>query len=288
MTKNSEINNNLEEFEESETDNNTECDEMDNDTECEYSDNYIIKAIATIVYYRHKYEYDIDVPYYIVKDQLSTYYDVYLTDEELDEIVERSGCFKSKYKHFINAYDLPMLYNIRTALSDFGENLSNKAGDLADDFIYYSPTILLVSVAATVGGTLLLCHHVAKENEKYHNSTLVIDDEEYQMSDIYTVYNADEIHYCTRKIVSVNERTAVDVDGEPYSYREDKYAYYDIITGEKICEDHENGYYYEPMLEVLKQDEMKSYDYAMTYDEAEETVTLDRVLSREPSHTRVG
>ena len=49
MTKNSEINNNLEEFEESETDNNTECDEMDNDTECEYSDNYIIKAIATII-----------------------------------------------------------------------------------------------------------------------------------------------------------------------------------------------------------------------------------------------
>ena len=80
MTKNSEINNNLEEFEESETDNNTECDKMDNDTECEYSDNYIIKAIATIVYYRHKYEYDIDVPYYIVKDQLSTYYDVYEHD----------------------------------------------------------------------------------------------------------------------------------------------------------------------------------------------------------------
>lgn len=125
--------------------------------------------------------------------------------------------------------------------------------------------------------------------EKYDNAKVVHMQNEYNLDDIYVVYNKDQVWFCTRKIfnISTAEKTISASflgtgTSETYEYRKKIYEYLDIKTGQKICQDDEKDFFIEKLRAVYSSSEAKEDNYSVNLKELEEEKDLDNLLSREP------
>lgn len=124
--------------------------------------------------------------------------------------------------------------------------------------------------------------------EKYNNSNIIYMDNSYSIQDVYVIYNVDTVWFCTRKLEKVTENSSVYGyenrrygQTNEYYYREEIYGYYDIITGEKICQDHEDGFYLEALIDVYSKEESKYHNYNVDLGNLQDEVTIDELLSEE-------
>lgn len=131
------------------------------------------------------------------------------------------------------------------------------------------------------------------ETINYPNSKFVTDSGQYNLSDIYVVYNVDNTYFCTRDLVKVTEADSVNGNfsmgngkvGE-YYYRDDIYDYYDVKTGNKICQDHEDGFYIEKLTDFYNMHSMRDRKYSISISEVENEINNDYLLSRNPGIRR--
>ena len=171
----------------------------------------------------------------------------------------------------------------------------NNKGHLSDQLLY----VLSVPVAiAIVGGILAApCYVHDVHRMKVEDSKVVFDSTEYNsvynLEDIYAVYSVNTINYCTRKLEAITQGENVkgetnlgfgSVDGT--YYRDNIYAYYDVKTGEKICKDHDYGYYMEPVSQFYTYKQAKDQNYTFNYNQITDDVDLEFLLSREPEKTK--
>lgn len=118
---------------------------------------------------------------------------------------------------------------------------------------------------------------------------------QFPVKDVYVVYSTDSVDFCTKKVDVVTEGDKVEGNmnslfgsgsGEvgEYYYRDVIYGYYDIEDGAKVCEDHEYGYYTEPLNDVFdyRQECIKNQDARISVETIKNDVTLDYLLSRDP------
>ena len=174
------------------------------------------------------------------------------------------------------------------------ERLQNKFNIVIDTIKDNIGVIVVVASAVVfVGGYAGLIINGINLNEKYENSIVVDSDKEYSMKDIYVVYSVDEVHFCTRSIHKITEDDKIhgkfargygSID--EYYYRDEIYDYYDIKTGNKICEDHQDGFYIEGLMNFYGNFDMKDRGYKIGIDEITNDIDNDYLLSREPEMRR--
>ncbi len=148
-------------------------------------------------------------------------------------------------------------------------------------------TVILLSTPVVMLGANIV------ENERYENclnSTVVYDDKEYQMGNMYIVYNADNVYFCTRNLEKVTDAKVTEEAGnddvDAYYHRDEIYDYFDVRTGDKICSDHEAGFYIEGLSDFYSVSDMKEKNYQINLDEVSENVNIDSLLSRDPGIRR--
>lgn len=117
-------------------------------------------------------------------------------------------------------------------------------------------------------------------DENYYNSNVAYNDTEFPMRDIYIVYNMDSVYFCNRHIIKITEAKKEAITRD-YYYRDEIYDYYDIRTGEKICQDHEDGFYIEELFGFYDRFYMKSKNFNIELDEVANDINLEFLLSRE-------
>ena len=71
-----------------------------------------------------------------------------------------------------------------------------------------------------------------------------------------------------------------------YYYRDDIYDYYDVQTGNRICQDHEDGFYVEKLTDFYTAYDMKKVGYSISISDVEDKINNDYLLSREPEIRR--
>ena len=174
---------------------------------------------------------------------------------------------------------------------------TNNKGNIQDYLVFGGVAAFAISVAAVL---VVSGYKVRTTNNNIENSTLKLNsgevEQEYEYKNVYVVYNADDVFFCNRKVVGVNEVTKTNSQfirgtGEvkEYQTREEVYGYFDIKTGEKICEDHEQGFYIENLSTVYKMknsDEFRKAPESKSYDDVSEEIDADYLLSRPASSIR--
>lgn len=174
------------------------------------------------------------------------------------------------------------------------ERLQNKF-NIAIDSIRDNIGEIAIAAASivVVGGMIGLTINGINLNKKYENSILVDNDKEYSMKDIYVVYTKDEVHFCTRNLHKIHEEEKIHGEFrrgyggvDEYYYRDEVYDYYDIKTGNKICEDHQDGFYIEKLMDFYGKLDMKGRNYKIGVDEITNDIDNDYLLSRDPGLRR--
>lgn len=235
---------------------------------------------------------DIDdvVLYDIIRDSVMKKNSEKLTKEEIEEIIDYiKNSDKFRYENGI--------YNIDKKLS-FKEKLE-VTNNVAINYVKNNDALEIFRTGLTVAsfitvivvGVICIDRGIKKniDNENYNKAVIVYKDNNYDINDLYVVYSIEGVCFCNRKLNKVTENSAVNGEsifgfGEVSDnyYRDEIYAYYDVKNGNKVCEDHEDGYYIEKLSDLSLQDIFKSHDYKMLLNEIEQEINLDYLLSREP------
>ena len=148
----------------------------------------------------------------------------------------------------------------------------------------------VAAILTTVG----VCMYInSEEANNYSRSKFITDSGQYNLSDIYVVYDVNNTYFCTRNLVKIKETDSVDGNfrygtgnvGE-YYYRDDIYDYYDVQTGNRICQDHEDGFYVEKLTDFYTAYDMKKVGYSISISDVEDKINNDYLLSREPEIRR--
>ena len=174
---------------------------------------------------------------------------------------------------------------------------TNNKGNIQDAIVFGGISSFVIGVTAVA---IASGFEVRTTINNIENSTLKLRpngvEQEYEYKDVYVVYNAEDVFFCNRKVVAVNEVTKTSGQftrgtGEvrEYQTREEVYGYFDIKTGEKICEDHEQGFYIENLSTVYKMknsDEFRTGPESKSYDEVAEDIDTEYLLSRPASSIR--
>ncbi len=111
---------------------------------------------------------------------------------------------------------------------------------------------------------------------------VVCNDTDYSIHAVYVVYNTDNVWFCTRKLAKIIVAEKEVVQRYGYHYRDLIYDYYDLKTGEKICQDHEENFYIESIDSLYTYDDVKEHNGNISYEELVNEQTLDNLLSRDP------
>ena len=152
-----------------------------------------------------------------------------------------------------------------------------------------------------IGATVFVCgiglvagisgiNKMSEISENCSNAQLITDDSEYNLEDVYVVYNNTDTHFCTRKnLQKITEDTKVKgglFETNEYYYRDEIYGYYDIKTGDKVCQDHEDGFYIENLKDFYSTGDLYVMDYKVNLNDVEKEINNDYLLSREPKLKR--
>ncbi|MBR5370208.1 MAG: hypothetical protein IK137_02770 [Bacilli bacterium] len=153
--------------------------------------------------------------------------------------------------------------------------------------------VLLGIVGGIVAVPINVTNKRDKEWQRYENAKFVTDLCQYNLSDIYVVYDVNNAYFCTRKLEKITEEDSINGNfdlgtgsvGE-YYYRDDIYGYYEVNTGNKMCMDHEDGFYIEKLTDFYDVDDMKIRDYSISISEVENEINNEFLLSRTPKMKR--
>ncbi|MBO5096231.1 MAG: hypothetical protein J6B98_05090 [Bacilli bacterium] len=158
--------------------------------------------------------------------------------------------------------------------------------------------LIPISVGAVIAiGTVLIFSNEYKERAEllemvnnFPHTTITYQDETYNIREVFAVYNNEQVWFCTAKLAEITEdeklygyfgRFGSGTVGE-YYYREEIYEYYDIKTGEKICREHDEGFYIESIYPMYNMYSAREQNYTTTLENVENSFDIDYLLSREP------
>lgn len=161
-----------------------------------------------------------------------------------------------------------------------------------------------ISVIAVLAAGVVICtaffggiyYMFKSEDDDFHNfqnSVVLFDDDEYKMSNVFVVYDTNNVYFCTRKIHKITEQDKISGNFrygsghvDEYYYRDEIYEYFDIETKERICYDHQDGFYIENLLDLYGRKEMRNQSFKLSSGEVKEKLDNDYLLSRDPGLRR--
>ena len=216
-----------------------------------------------------------------------------LTDEEVEKIYEslKDDKYFNVSETGIEIEKVPLYYKLQQKYNIVVDTIKDVAPAIAQT------AVALVIVGGIAVGMYAHLESNARERQakydKYLNSQLVGDNEEYNLQDIYVVYNTDDVHFCTREISEINEEDKVhgsfrwgNGNVDEYYYRDEIHDYFDIRTNDKVCQDHEEGFYIEKLSTFYNADDMESRAWKIGLDEITNDIDNDYLLSRDPGLRR--
>lgn len=224
----------------------------------------------------------------IISDKIKKKDDKKLNQDEIEEIANfiiRSDKFKCEN----NIYHLDKKLTFKDKLEVTNNITVNYIKNNPLEYVVQGLTVAMI-ITVIVAAVDITSSGIKKniDNKNYNKAIIVYKDDFYNISDLYVVYSIDSVHFCNRKLSKVTENSLVDGEsifgfGEVNDkyYRDEIYAYYDVKTGNKVCEDHEDGFFVEKLSDLSLQESFKSHDYKMSLNEIEQEVNLDYLLSRE-------
>lgn len=169
-------------------------------------------------------------------------------------------------------------------------NIDDKIKKLSNQKLALKLIATTVSMATVTGATSGIILYNRSMLEKYENTKIIYDNMSHNIGDVFAVYNKDKVYYCTRQLYKITESEKIAgnfVFGfgsiDQYYYRDDIYDYYDIKTGEKICQDHQDGFYIENLYDIYDIQTADSHNYKINLEDLEEERNIDYLLSNKPS-----
>lgn len=162
-------------------------------------------------------------------------------------------------------------------------------------FAVFLIAFILAGGAFGIGAGLGL--HIKKQREtqyeKYISTTIETENGIHNIDDVYAVYNAEQVWFCNRKLVAINEEEAVKGSTyrgtgnvSDYYYRDEIYEYYDLKTSERICQTHEDGFYIESLMDLYSEEEVIEHNYQLSLEDLEKENSIENMLSRNPGLKR--
>ena len=166
--------------------------------------------------------------------------------------------------------------------------------DIVVDFMdEYSEVLISVGVVLVILAVVaVFCigfYYSNKQYDKYLSSSVNTMNDTYTISDVYVVYIVDELWFCNRKLIEINEKMGINGEAyhgtgyvSDYYYRDEIYEYYDIKSKEKICQTHESGFYIESLLDLYTEKDVKAHNYETPIDDLENEIEIEDILDRDP------
>ena len=181
--------------------------------------------------------------------------------------------------------DLEKKYNI--VINTIKDNISNIA------IISTGVVICTAYLVGLFSWSNWLINSTEEDFKNYQNSIVLFDDDEYKMSNIFVVYDANNVHFCTRKIHKITEEEKISGNFrygsghvDEYFYRDEIYEYFDVETKERICYDHQDGFYIENLLGFYSREDMRNQNFKLSSGEVKARLDNDYLLSRDPGLRR--
>ena len=219
---------------------------------------------------------------------------------EYIEIIKQDECFRFEDKiteegikikdGIIRVVKVPLEYKLKEIQSKYNIAVDS-IKDNIDTIAYVAGGITVLTIS--IVGMIYFINSADQKFEKYEKSLIVNDDKEYQMKDIYVVYDAYNVYFCNKNINMVTEDDKISgtfIRGygkvDEYYYRDEIYSYYDIKTGKEICHDHEEGFYIEKLMDFYNVDQMADKNYKINLSEISNDINNDYLLSRDPGLRR--
>lgn len=215
-----------------------------------------------------------------------------LMDEknEYIDMLKEDECFQFEASGIIRVVKVPLEFKLQQIQSKYNITVDSVKDNIVE--IACVAGGIIVATAYLVG-VIYISNSTKQKYEKYENSVIVNDDKEYQMKDIYVVYDAGNVYFCTRDIHKLMEDDKISgtfVKGygkvDEYYYRDEIYSYYDINTGKEICHDHQEGFYIEKLMDFYNANQMADKDYKINFSEVSSDINDDYLLSRDPGLRR--
>ncbi len=224
---------------------------------------------------------------YEMRDYLS---DLDIGWEKINSIIKTmktNDCFLREYYlkldyYYLNKEKFSLLDRAKINL----ENKFNITVDYISDkidniFIISMVSIYVLSLACLIG----YAKKLGDDRNKYANTKVLYQDQEYAPSDIFIVYDEKDVYFCTRKLVDIKTDKTVYGNfyygtgsvGERY-YRKEFYAYYDMRTNKLICQDPVIDFYVERLSNNLSMTYAAKEDYVLSLEELEDKFNIDYFL----------
>lgn len=204
----------------------------------------------------------------------------------------------SGYTHIVNKDKVNPLEKAKINIQDkFKITIDYIAEPIKEEPLWLIPITMGAVVAI---GTVLLfsdMHNAYKGRmerleiqNNFPHTTITYQDETYNIREVYAVYNNEQVWFCTAKLAEITEDEKLHGQFgrygsgtvDEYYYREEIYEYYDIKTGEKICREHDEGFYIESIYSMYNMYYASEHNYTTTLESVENSFDIDYLLSREP------
>lgn len=207
------------------------------------------------------------------------------------DIIEKCKKYLAENPEKCYEGDRYMLSPDRLSIVEKAEmNIENKLNNLNNHKLVLKLVATMLSVTAMTGAVSGMVEYNRSKLEKYENTKIIYDNMSYDIDDVFVVYNKDTVYYCTRELYKITESEKIEGNfifgfgsvNECY-YRDDIYNYYDIKTGEKICQDHQDGYYIESLFDIYDVYTANSHNFLVDLEYLEQERNMDFLLSNKPN-----
>lgn len=213
----------------------------------------------------------------VIMDEKNEYIEMLMEDE----------CFHFEEDGIIKVVKVPLEFKLQQIQSKYNITV-NSVKDNIVQIVGVAGGIIIATVYS-VG----FIYFSNSTHQKYENSVIVNEDKEYQMKEIYVVYDTDNVYFCNRDIYKLMEDDKINgtfVSGygkvDEYYYRDEIYSYFDIKTGKEICHDHEDGFYIEKLMDFYNVNQIANKNYKINLSEISSDINADYLLSRNPGLKR--
>lgn len=193
----------------------------------------------------------------------------------------------------LDNFDPKLVKKVKNKIKIIENNYKLKDSlDDIKDFVRDNAPLTITCVVLALGLTGIVCgtlerQHFRQADVSYESSIELAESnvdltdgyyeennfDKIKLNDVFLVYNIDNHYSCYRKLVGYDQQYISHVfSTQAVLDRVEIYEYYDLQTGEKVCQTGDEGYFYEPIINYIDFSDIKDLDYEVTAEQLNQMI----------------